>query len=151
MRRSIYILLLMLAILIGTASVGNVRGHLDERWSQDLTPEQRQQAKEIMKAAHPRIKELRKDVKVKIRALEEFCFAKAGDDQTLAKLGQELQESRDALRNELMALDKKLMQEVGVSIRGYRGRNSAGLSKETPQESVLLQRHINHTPHHGEQ
>ncbi len=147
MQRKIYIPLLILAILICTASTTNAKLELDERWRQDLTPEQHEQAKEIIKEARPNIKKLRKDVKEKIKALQEFCYAESGDDQTLAKLGQELQEARDALRTELIALDEKLMQEVGVSIRAYRGRSSADLTKEYDKS---LHRHTSSIPHHGE-
>ncbi len=151
MQRSIYILAIVLGILLFSASAGYVGENHKARWTKDLTPEQREKAKEIINEARPRIKELRNNVNDKIDALEEFCYAKDEDDQALAKLGQELQEARDALRTELIALDKKLMQEVGVSVRGYRGRNSAHLTKDSTRERMLLHRHVSNTPHHGVQ
>ncbi len=151
MQRSIYIFLLVFGILVLLPNAGNVKGNRDERWSQDLSVEQHEKAKEIIKQARPRIKELRREVRSKIEALEEFCFSKTEDEQTLAKLGQDLQKSRENLRNELIALDNRLMQEVGVSMRAYRGRSSAHLGKDMSQDSVRLHKHIDPIPHHGEQ
>ncbi len=151
MQRSIYKTLLILGILIAIPSVGNVKSNHDARWSQDLSAEQHAKAKEIIKQAHPRIKELRKEVRSKIDALEEFCFSKAEDQEALSRLGQELQQAREALRTELISLDNRLMQEVGVSMRAYRGRSSAHLGKDISQDSVRLHKHIDSIPHHGGQ
>ncbi len=151
MQRNIYISILVLGLVLCTVSTAYVGEHHGDRWRTDLSPEQREKAKEIIQEARPKIKELRKNVQDKMRALQEFCYAEAEDDQALIKLGQELQVARDALRSELVALDNKLMQEVGVSVRGYRGRNSAHLTKESRQDNMLLHKHISNTPHHGEQ
>ncbi len=151
MLRSIHISLLILGILFLTPSIGSVQDNEKTHWSQDLSPEQKRKAKQIIKDAHPRIKELRKEVRKKITALEEFCFKEAEDEQNLAQLGQELQKAREALRQELMNLDATLIQEVGVSIRGYRGRSSAHLSKDPPQEAVILHKHSIQSSHHSEQ
>ncbi len=151
MQRSTYISLLMFATLVLIPSVGNVKSNHDARWSQDLSAEQHAKAKEIIKQVHPRIKELRKEVRAKIDQLEEFCFSKVEDEQTLARLGQELQQAREALRNELKSLDNRLIQEVGVSMRAYRGRSSAHLGKDVSQDTVKLHKHITSIPHHGEQ
>ncbi len=150
MQRNIYILLII-GIFILIPSVGNVQDNNAARWSQELSAEQQEKARDIIRQAHPRIKELRKEVRAKIDALEEFCFSKTDDEQTLARLGQELQQAREVLRHELKTLDNRLMQEVGVSIRAYRGRSSAHLGKDVSQDSVKFHKHIKPIPHHGEQ
>ncbi len=109
------------------------------RWSQELSAEQQEHAREIIQEFYPRIKQLRREVRGKVKELSGFCYASAEDHEKLARLGKELQAAREALREELIALDARLMNEVGASLHGYRGRHHKALEDATRQLTVQKQ------------
>lgn len=99
-----------------------------------LTPEQRAKAEEILTEARPRIQQIRQEMRDKMQELKAISYNNETEPEDLARLGRELQEQRNALMQELSALDARLQNEVGVSarMRTYHGRGCAGLEKAGP-------------------
>ncbi len=130
--------LLSLTIICASILSVSIAGHAQNpiQWEQGLSTEQQSKAQAIIQESYPRIKELRKAARTKVRQLEEFCYSSEDDHEELVRLGRELQATRDALRTELIQLDARLMKEVGVSLHGYRGRHHRALEKASRSLSV---------------
>ncbi len=120
----------------------------DYRWSEDLSAEQMQRAQEILREAAPKIKVLRKALQEKIQELKNFTYTNGQDPQTLAILGQELQERRQNLRQELKNLDEKLFEELGASLGGYRGRDCTSLARERVHDQQNIEKSQHTSSHH---
>ncbi len=120
------------------------------RWSSELSATQKEHAQDIIRKASPEIEAMRVDMLEKIQELHNFTYTSSEDHQTLAKLGQELQQQRQALRKKLRALDKQLLEEVGVSLQGYRGRDCNDLCQTSVAQESNLEKHTMDPPHHTE-
>lgn len=112
----------------------NANSHEHGSRGEQLTPEQRAKAEEILIEARPRIQQIRQEMRNKMHELKTISYNNETKPEDLARLGRELQEQRNALMQELGALDTRLQNEVGVSarMRGYYGRGCAGLETAGP-------------------
>ncbi len=150
---TIYIGLLALAAF-GLAFSVQAKEHNTMRWTQELSEKQIRMATDIIDAMKPQVQTLREDVRNKMQALKEFHYTDIEDHNELARLGHELQQSREALRNVLLELDARLLQEVGVSLHeAYRGRNCESLTeaKHSSARPLFMTTNVqNHNPHHQE-
>ncbi len=142
-----YISIFLCLVLLSLGSFAHTR---ERKWSVDLTPEQKEKAQEIIDNARPKIRTLRQSLQNKMQELKEFHYKSSNDHEMLATLGRELQQHREALRQELKRLDKQLMKEVGASLQGYRGHDCNNLVKGSRQKTVQLEKHMRTVPHHTE-
>ncbi len=120
------------------------------RWHTDLSPEQEAKAQQIINETAPKITAMRAALQEKIEKLKNFAYTSPTDHESLALLGEELQSERKALRDALIALDARLVQEVGVSLHGYRGRDCNSLANAREYKDPTFQKHSVATPHHTE-
>ncbi len=142
-----YIPILLCACFLCMSSEASAR---NLRWSAELSPDQEEKALQIMQEASPKILAMRSALKEKILELKNFAYDSNEGHQQLAQLGYELQKQRQALQDELRNLDQKLMQEVGVSLHGYRGRDCNDLTKSSEIKKPSLQKYSTSPPHHTE-
>lgn len=123
---------LSVASTVSLAAEG--RGHRAHAWMETLTTEQRQTAERILAEVQPRVQELRMEVRGKMMELHSFSYRNDEDRDVLSRLGRELQVLRDKLREELQALDSRLVQEVGMPPRPSRKRSCSSLdTRSLPQ------------------
>lgn len=99
-----------------------------------LSPEQREKAEQIVAEARPRLQQIRQEMREKMQELRDISYNSQSDPEDLARLGRELQYQRNALLEELRALDARLQSEVGsgARVRGYHGRGCAALEQAAP-------------------
>ncbi len=145
MQHHTYICSMLCLLLLGLSHTASAQ---NSRWSSELSPEQQAQAEAILQEAAPHIKALRQELVNKIQELKNFSYNQEQDQQSLATLGHELHEQRQALRQALKDLDEKLIQELGVSLHGYRGRDCNNLTKERLGEKNALQKYTSDRAHH---
>lgn len=103
-------------------------------WEGTISPAQHEKAEQILAEARPKLTLLRQDMMAKMQELKSLSYNNQTDPEDLARLGQQLQQQRDELLQELRALDKRLRSEVGenVRLRGYHGRGCAALTETSP-------------------
>ncbi len=142
-----YLYIALCLMLVCISSLAHTR---EKKWSVNLTPAQKQRADEIIQEARPKIRTLRIALQNKMLELKEFHYKSSNDHDALALLGKELQQTREALRKELKLLDKRLMQEVGASLHGYRGHDCNDLVQGARQKSAQVEKRVIPTPHHTE-
>lgn len=108
--------------------------HTCSVWEGSLSPEQHQAAEDILGEVQPRLDSLRWEMRTTMEQLEALNYNNETEPGTLARLGQQLQEQRNALIQELHKLNTRLQQEVGdnVRMRGYFGRGCAALEQAPP-------------------
>ncbi len=142
-----YIPLLLCLCILAVSAQAQAKS---TRWSSELSHEQHRQMQKILHEAAPKIKLLRDGLQQKIIELKNFAYASPNDYETLALLGQELQNQRRILRQELKKLDEKLLREVGVSLHGYRGRDCNSLANEHIISESPAKKYRQDIPHHTE-
>ncbi len=147
MQYSKYIPLLFCMLMLNIHTTAQAQPY---RWSTELSPKQEIQAKQIIDAAAPQIMAMREALQNKIQELKNFAYTSNSNHDTLATLGAELQTLRNELRNALKDLDEKLIQELGVSLHGYRGRDCSSLAREWAVKDQRLHKFSVETPHHTE-
>lgn len=110
------------------------RGHNCQPWQENLNPEQREKAEQIVAEARPRLAQIRQEMREKMQELKSISYNNQSDPEDLARLGRQLQQQRDTLMQELHILDKRLKTEVGggARMRQYDGRGCAALEEATP-------------------
>lgn len=84
------------------------------QWLQTLPPREREQARKILREAHPDVHVLRVRIREIKARLEGLSFDSANPTDTLPRLGQELQMLRNRLRKRLQEISDQLRTEVGV-------------------------------------
>lgn len=123
--------MLVLCVTLGFAdtALGQPHGHRHRAYDQGqpLTQEQQGAVDRIMDEYRPRIQALHQQLHDKMMELKGFSYAKDTDPEVLPRLGRELQELREALREELRTMDSRLAQEAGVTLRPRSGRGCSGL------------------------
>ena len=90
-------------------------------WLATLPPVQREQARTILRAAHPGIHALRERIREKKAELAALSFDSATPPDTLPRLGRELQILREQLRRRLLLVSERLRGEVGVPMGPLTG------------------------------
>lgn len=110
------------------------RGHTCQPWQENLSPEQREKAEQIVAEARPHLAQIRQEMREKMQELKSISYNNQSDPEDLARLGRQLQQQRDTLMQALHALDKRLKTEVGggAQTRQYDGRGCAALEEATP-------------------
>ncbi|MCR4666145.1 MAG: hypothetical protein K5657_02495 [Desulfovibrio sp.] len=92
-------------------------------WYENLPPEKQAKAFAILKEGETRILKQRASLHQKITQLRSLRYVKGSSPLALPKLGQELQENRKALEEEIRRLQERLAAEVGsaptLSARGH--------------------------------
>ncbi len=119
-------------------------------WNVGMTTEQKEKAQHILAEEKPKISALRAELRKNMHKLKSFTYAGPEDHQKLALLGQELQSQRQELCTMLDELNIRLQDEAGVSLRGYKKRKCAKLSRAITKDSIHLEKHVKTTPHHVE-
>lgn len=85
-------------------------------WLDSLPPAQQEQARKILREAHPGLHELRVRIREKKAELAGLRFNSATPPDTLPRLGQELQRLRAQLRRRLHTINESLRNEAGVQM-----------------------------------
>ncbi|MBD5647624.1 MAG: periplasmic heavy metal sensor [Desulfovibrio sp.] len=83
-------------------------------WLETLPPRQREQARKILREAHPDVQVLRMRIRETKARLESLAFDRGTPTDTLPRLGLELQMLRNRLRARLSEISELLRTEVGV-------------------------------------
>lgn len=112
------------------------------QWLDSLNPLQRDRARKILREAHPIMHDLRMAIRDKKMQLATLSFDRYTAPETLPKLGQELQDLRNALRGKLELVADRLEREVGVSM-GPLGGDGFWLS---PPDSQVEARPLRRKP-----
>ncbi len=143
---SIFLCLLILSIHSLAQSDNMAK---DIKWNVNLSAKQQQQANEIVAKAKPEIDALRTSLNDKMSKLKHFHYADTDDHEKLVQLGQQLQVERKALRSALKKLDDELIKKVGVTLKGYRGRDCNNLTKQSKMKDASIVKHFVPIPHHA--
>ena len=85
-------------------------------WLETLPPRQREQARQILREAHPDVQVLRMRIRDTKARLEGLAFDSGTPTDTLPRLGLELQMLRNRLRARLSEISEQLRTEVGVAM-----------------------------------
>lgn len=136
-----FIALLALAAACAAPAWAEGHGRRGYSWLDSLTDEQRQTAERIVSEVRPRLQELRQGVRQKMMELQSFSYRNDEDSEELSRLGRELQSLRDTLRQELLALDERLVREVGIAPQPHRGRSCSSLNSRMPQGEGEMRSH----------
>lgn len=104
-----------------------------ERWLADLPDDLRGRATVILEDARPALQDLHHRIFLKMEELRGLSFAGDTPPETLARLGMELQDLRDRLREGYRGVRERFRLEVGVEPppskkhRGHRGMRQFGM------------------------
>ncbi|MDD2966384.1 MAG: periplasmic heavy metal sensor [Desulfovibrionaceae bacterium] len=104
-----------------------------KQWLAQLSPEQRQQATLILQDASPVIRDIKHQMDQKMHQLEALTFCRETDPQALPALGQELQELRSRLKEEISTVNRRLQKTVGHPLPEPRGRGYSAIAKIVPE------------------
>lgn len=110
------------------------------QWLATLPPMQRALTRRILRDAHPAMQSLRMAIREKKAQLASLSFDHDTKPEALPRLGQELQQLRRSLKQELQKLGDRLQREAGVSM-GPLGGDSFWLApppanKPAPQKKA---------------
>ena len=100
------------------------------RWLDTLPAVQREQARKILREAHPDVHALRVRIREKKAELEGLRFDSSTPPDTLPRIGLEIQVLRHRLRQRLQEISAQLRTEVGVPM-GPVGEEGFWLNPQT--------------------
>ena len=83
----------------------------------DLPADKQKRAVQIMEEAMPALRDLDGQIGAKRRELEQLNFNDGSDPEQLARLGRELQELRDSMKEKLSQVSDRLRTETGLDLR----------------------------------
>lgn len=110
------------------------------KWLDSLQPGKREQARQILREAHPSLRDLRIAIREKKSQLATLTFDQDTSPEALPRLGQELQDLRNALRGKLQGLADRLRDELDVSM-GPLGGDGFWLAPPIENPSIMPNAH----------